>query len=77
MKRKTNLKKNWFRRESGHFFVEILLIFASVLIFRSAWTLMDQVWLLSNNTSLWTMLVIGVVVTVASINFLFRHEKFH
>lgn len=40
---------------------EIILLLASVLIFRSLWTLMDQYLGYSN---LWIFLVVGVILTV-------------
>jgi hypothetical protein len=43
---------------------EIILIGASVLIFRSAWTLLDEYFGKSN---LWLLLLIGVVLTVVGL----------
>ena len=43
---------------------ELLLIFASVLIFRSLWTLMDQY---LGYTNLWVFLVIGIILTVVGL----------
>jgi NhaP-type Na+/H+ and K+/H+ antiporter len=40
---------------------ELLLVFASVLIFRSLWTLMDQY---LGYTNLWVFLVVGIILTV-------------
>jgi hypothetical protein len=40
---------------------EIILLGASVLIFRSAWTLLDQYFGASN---LWPLLIIGIVLTI-------------
>jgi hypothetical protein len=40
---------------------EMLLLGASVLIFRSVWTLLDQYFGPSN---LWSMLIIGIVLTI-------------
>jgi hypothetical protein len=40
---------------------EILLLGASILIFRSVWTLLDQYFGYSN---LWPMLIIGIVLTI-------------
>jgi len=40
---------------------EMLLLGASILIFRSVWTLLDQYFASSN---LWPMLIIGIVLTI-------------
>jgi len=40
---------------------ELLLLVASVLVFRSAWTLLDEYFGKSN---LWLLLIIGVILTV-------------
>ena len=39
---------------------EFILLFASVLIFRSVWTLLDQYW---GYTNLSLLLIIGVILT--------------
>jgi len=43
---------------------ELLLLFASVLVFRSAWTLLDEY---LGKSNLWLMLIMGVVLTVVSL----------
>jgi len=40
---------------------EVILLVASILVFRSAWTLLDEYFGKSN---LWLLLIIGVVLTV-------------
>jgi hypothetical protein len=40
---------------------EMLLLGASILIFRSVWTLLDEYFGYSN---LWPMLIIGIVLTI-------------
>ena len=47
----------WIRLIVG----ELLLLFASILIFRSSWTLFDEYLSKSN---LWLMLVLGIILTV-------------
>ena len=43
---------------------EIILLVASVLVFRSLWTLLDQYF---GQTNLWPMLIIGLILTVAAL----------
>ncbi|MEM2108727.1 MAG: hypothetical protein QXL10_05545 [Candidatus Bathyarchaeia archaeon] len=43
---------------------EILLLIASVLIFRSLWTLLDQYF---GQAHLWLMLIIGLALTVVAL----------
>jgi len=49
---------------------EILILGASILIFRSVWTLLDQYFGTSN---LWPMLIIGIIITTAGI-IVINHE---
>jgi len=49
---------------------EMLLLGASILIFRSVWTLLDQYFGTSN---LWPMLIIGIFVTIAGL-MVINHE---
>ncbi|MBW3022730.1 hypothetical protein KY308_01340 [Candidatus Woesearchaeota archaeon] len=65
--------KRW-KSEAGHLALEIILILAAVLIFRSLWLLMDEIPLLSRTLPLVMMLVIGIIVTVVSFELIFRHD---
>ena len=49
---------------------EMLLLGASILIFRSVWTLLDQYF---GTTNLWPMLIVGLIVTVAGL-IVINHE---
>jgi len=49
---------------------EMLLLGASILIFRSVWTLLDQYFGYSN---LWPMLIIGIVLTIIGLSVI-NHE---
>jgi F0F1-type ATP synthase assembly protein I len=49
---------------------EMLLLAASILIFRSIWTLLDQYF---GTSSLWPMLIIGIVVTILGL-VIINHE---
>jgi riboflavin transporter FmnP len=40
---------------------EVILLVASILVFRSAWTLLDEY---LGKSNLWLLLIIGVVLTV-------------
>jgi hypothetical protein len=43
---------------------ELLLLFASILFFRSAWTLLDEY---LGKSNLWLMLVLGIIITVVAL----------
>ncbi len=43
---------------------EFILLFASVLVFRSAWLLLDEYF---GYSELWLLLVIGVVLTIVGL----------
>jgi hypothetical protein len=45
-------------------FGELLLLFASILVFRSAWTLLDEY---LGKSNLWLMLVLGIILTVLAL----------
>jgi len=49
---------------------EMLLLGASILIFRSAWALLDQYF---GSSNLWPMLIIGIVLTVIGL-VIINHE---
>jgi len=49
---------------------EMLLLGASILIFRSVWTLLDQYFEYSN---LWPMLIIGIALTIVGL-VIINHE---
>jgi len=43
---------------------ELLLLFASILVFRSAWTLLDEY---LGKSNLWLMLVLGIILAVVAL----------
>jgi len=49
---------------------EFVLLFASILIFRSIWTLLDQYF---GSSELWLFLVIGLILTVVGL-FIVNYE---
>jgi uncharacterized integral membrane protein len=49
---------------------EMLLIGASILIFRSVWTLLDQYF---GSSNLWPMLIIGIALTITGL-VIINHE---
>jgi hypothetical protein len=50
----------WIRLIIG----ELLLLFASILVFRSAWTMLDEY---LGKSNLWLMLVLGIALTVVAL----------
>ncbi|HME87428.1 MAG TPA: hypothetical protein VKE88_03385 [Candidatus Nanoarchaeia archaeon] len=63
-----------FKREAEHLALEVTLILASVLIFRSAWILLDKVPAFSDTSVLIGMLIVGIVFTIVGFEALFRHK---
>ena len=49
---------------------EMILLGASILIFRSVWTLLDQYF---GSSNLWPMLIIGIVLTIFGL-IIINHE---
>ena len=66
-----------FKREWKHLILEVSLILASVLIFRSAWILLDSNPIFNQTPMLIAMLVVGVIVTIFGFEALFKHERDH
>ena len=50
----------WIRLIVG----ELFLLFASILVFRSAWTLLDEY---LGESNLWLMLVLGIILTFVAL----------
>ena len=50
----------WIRLIIG----ELLLLFASILVFRSAWTLLDEY---LGKSNLWLMLLLGIILTFVAL----------
>jgi hypothetical protein len=50
----------WIRLIVG----ELVLLFASILVFRSAWTLLDDY---LGKSNLWLMLLLGIILTVVAL----------
>ncbi len=53
-----------------HVIWETLLVLASVLIFRSLWSIMDSYIPLKDNTILWISLVLGLVLSAIAVYYL-------
>ncbi len=67
-KKKEALLSNmrWMRLIVG----ELLVLFASILVFRSAWTLLDEY---LGKSNLWIMLITGIILTIIAL-VLLDHE---
>jgi len=50
----------WLRLIVG----ELLLLCASILVFRSAWTLLDEY---LGKSNLWLLLVLGIILTIVAL----------
>lgn len=54
-------------RVSKQVFWELALVLASILIFRSAWTLLDRLTIMNLESGLWASLILGLVVALVSL----------
>ncbi len=54
---------------------ELILLFSSILIFRSGWTLLDHVPWLHEDVALWIMLIAGSTVIVVVLYLLNTQRK--
>jgi len=55
--------------------LEVILIFASVLIFRSLWTLMDRLPLMNNTFILFISLFMGIIATILAFHEILKKSK--
>jgi len=46
---------------------EFLLLLASILVFRSVWTLLDRIPAMTSDFGLWASLILGAIVTFIAI----------
>lgn len=53
---------------------EIVLLFASVLIFRSAWLLLDMIYIMNEPLPLIISFVIGFLLTIPALRFVIRNS---
>jgi hypothetical protein len=58
----------WIRLIVGEF----VLLFASILVFRSAWTLLDEY---LGKSNLWLLLILGIILTVVALIILDHEVK--
>lgn len=54
---------------------EVILILASVLIFRSTWTLLDMSPIMNEKNSLIISLIFGIIITIWALYYLFERDK--
>jgi len=56
-------------------FWEFLLLFASVLVFRSIWMLLDRIPEMKNEFGLWALLILGTMVALIAILMINRYAE--
>lgn len=56
-------------------FLEFLLIFASVLVFRSIWMLLDRIPEMKNEFGLWASLILGTIVALIALLMINRYAE--
>ncbi len=54
---------------------EMVLIIASVLIFRSLWLLLDQIPIMNETRMLWLTLFLGGIITALALNWIAKQGK--
>jgi len=54
---------------------EFLLIFASVLVFRSIWMLLDRIPEMKNEFGLWASLILGTVIVFIAILMINKYSE--
>lgn len=52
---------------------EVVLIVASVFIFRGLWHLLDMVPIMNDERALWLSLVVGIMVSIPAIRYIIRN----
>ena len=56
-------------------FSEIILLLASVLVFRGAWELIDTLDVMHETWALWFSLVVGLALAVFCMNYIIRQRR--
>jgi len=56
-------------------FWEFLLIFASILVFRSIWTLLDRIPAMKDEFGLWASLILGAIVALMALFMINKYAK--
>jgi len=51
-----------------HIFLELILIFSAVLVFRSLWTIMDSIELLNETYVHIILLIVGILLSIFAVN---------
>ncbi|MEX2680017.1 MAG: hypothetical protein Q6373_000325 [Candidatus Sigynarchaeota archaeon] len=54
---------------------EIILLFSSIIVFRSGWTLLDHVPWLHEDAALWIMLIAGSLAIIATLYLLNKRDE--
>lgn len=53
---------------------EVVLIIASVFIFRGLWLILDIYSVMHEKWALWLSLLIGIAVTIPAVRYVIKHE---
>lgn len=53
--------------------IEVVLLLASVFIFRSTWLILDSMSFMHEPWALWTSLIIALGITVPALRYVIRH----
>lgn len=54
---------------------EIILLIASVFIFRSIWLLADMIPVMHESSALWASLIISIVVVIPALHYVIRYGR--
>lgn len=54
---------------------EVVMLLASVFIFRGLWTLLDRVSFMHTSFALWLSVIIGLVLTTLCLRYVLKHGK--
>ena len=54
---------------------EVVLLLASVLVFRSLWLLIDTLPVMHEEWVLWLSLLFAIVITIPAMRYLIRHSR--
>jgi len=59
----------------GLVLAEIILLLASVFIFRGLWLLLDSFEIMYNNLALWVSLLVGIAVAIPALRYIIKYNK--
>jgi F0F1-type ATP synthase assembly protein I len=70
-----NIFKKYQKIKKRLLVAELFLLIASVFVFRGLWEILDRVEGMSTPVALWLSFIVGIIVTIICLRYLFNHDR--